>query len=44
MANEILTIIGMGQGISLAVAKRFAKEGFSVAMISRTKEKLKNNQ
>ncbi|NOY58307.1 MAG: SDR family NAD(P)-dependent oxidoreductase [Calditrichaeota bacterium] len=44
MANKILTIIGMGQGISLAVAKRFAKEGFSVAMISRTKEKLEHNQ
>ncbi|NIA29932.1 MAG: SDR family NAD(P)-dependent oxidoreductase [Actinobacteria bacterium] len=44
MTNDILTIIGMGQGISLAVAKRFAKEGFSVAMISRTKKKLEHNQ
>ena len=40
MNNQLITIVGMGKGISLGIAKRFAKEGFSVAMISRNEERL----
>jgi short-subunit dehydrogenase len=36
MKNEPLcTIVGMGRGISYAVARRFAAEGFAIGMISR---------
>lgn len=40
MANKQLTIVGMGTGISRAVAERFGREGFSVAMLSRSPDKL----
>ena len=30
-----LAIIGAGSGLGAAVARRFAKEGFAVALISR---------
>ena len=33
-------IVGMGSGLSLAVAQRFAAEGFSIGAISRTSENL----
>jgi short-subunit dehydrogenase len=39
MQKSIL-IIGMGQGLSLAVAEKFGKEGYQVGMISRSVEKL----
>lgn len=35
-----LAIIGAGSGLGAAVARRFAKEGFSVALISRTAERV----
>ena len=35
-----LAIIGAGQGLGAAVARRFGKEGFSVALISRNQERL----
>jgi len=38
--NKLLTIVGMGPGISKAVADRFAKEGYSLAMIARSEERL----
>lgn len=35
MSNKIISIIGMGKGISLGVAERFAAEGFTVCMFAR---------
>ncbi len=40
MANKILTIVGMGPGVSYSVAKKFANNGFTVAMIARGEERL----
>ncbi len=34
--NKVLTIIGMGEGISMAIAQKFGAEGFTIAMISRS--------
>ena len=42
--KKILTIVGMGPGNGMGVARRFGKEGFTIAMISRTEEKLKKLQ
>ena len=45
MSKPLCTIVGMGSGISLSVAKRFAKEGYKITMIGRREfylEKLKN--
>ncbi len=36
----LCTIIGMGPGIGLSVAKRFAKEGFDIFMIARSSQHL----
>lgn len=41
MENKLIAIVGMGPLISLSVAERFAKEGYRIAMISRSEEKLK---
>ena len=38
---KFITIIGAGPGISHAVAQKFGKEGFRIALIARTEEKLK---
>jgi len=40
MENKILTIVGMGPGVSYSVAKKFANNGFSVAMIARNEKRL----
>ncbi|MBC7831777.1 MAG: SDR family NAD(P)-dependent oxidoreductase [Hyphomicrobium sp.] len=37
---KVLAVIGMGPGVSAAVARRFAREGFSVAAIARNPDKL----
>ena len=39
---NICTIVGMGEGISYSVAKRFAAEGYQIAMIARNASKLEN--
>ena len=39
--QPLCTIIGMGRGISLAVARRFAAEGFRIGMISRDADELR---
>lgn len=39
--QPLCTIVGMGPGISLAVARRFAAEGFRIGMISRDAEQLR---
>ncbi len=36
MSEKILLIVGAGPGISLNTAKKFGKEGFKVALISRS--------
>lgn len=36
----VLTIVGAGPGLGLAVARRFGREGFKVALVARTQEKL----
>ncbi|WP_024794811.1 SDR family NAD(P)-dependent oxidoreductase [Tomitella biformata] len=33
-----VAVIGAGAGLGLATARRFGREGFSVALISRTRE------
>lgn len=44
MSEKLITIVGMGAGISQAVAEKFGQEGFKVAMLARTEEKLKDIQ
>ena len=36
----VIAIIGAGPGMGLSIARRFGAEGFQVALISRTKEKV----
>jgi NADP-dependent 3-hydroxy acid dehydrogenase YdfG len=38
--NKVIVIIGAGPGISQAVAEKFGKNGFTIALIARKKEKL----
>ena len=38
---SLCTIIGVGPGIGLSVAKKFAREGFDIALVSRDEEKMK---
>ena len=38
--NKLIAIVGMGPGVSLAIARRFAKEGFAVAGIARRADAL----
>ncbi|WP_231889967.1 SDR family NAD(P)-dependent oxidoreductase [Bacillus sp. SJS] len=38
--NKTMIIVGAGEGISMAAAKKFGKEGYSVALIARRKEAL----
>src|SRR5262245_8723905 len=33
-------VAGVGQGLGLAVARRFAREGYRVAMLARSRERL----
>ncbi len=39
--QSLCSIVGMGRGISLAVARRFATEGFRIGMISRDADELR---
>ena len=41
MSSGLLIIVGAGPGISLATARRFGMEGFTVALIARREEKLR---
>jgi short-subunit dehydrogenase len=40
MSKKIIVVAGFGPGISNAVAERFGKEGFAVALIARNEERL----
>ncbi|MFX1323895.1 MAG: SDR family NAD(P)-dependent oxidoreductase [Promethearchaeota archaeon] len=42
--QKIITIVGMGPGNGMGIVRRFGKEGFTVAMISRNEEKLQKLQ
>lgn len=41
---KLCVIVGMGEGNGMSIAKRFGKEGFTIAMIARNEEKLKSYQ
>lgn len=38
--NNVAVIVGAGPGLGAAVARRFASEGYAVALVSRTRRKL----
>lgn len=38
--EKLIAVAGYGPGISAAVARKFGRQGFKVALISRTKAKL----
>jgi NAD(P)-dependent dehydrogenase (short-subunit alcohol dehydrogenase family) len=38
--KKVIVIFGYGPGISNAIARKFGKEGFSVALVSRNRERL----
>lgn len=40
MANDTIAIVGAGPGLGLAIARRFGREGFKVALIARRRESL----
>jgi len=44
MSKPLCTIVGMGPGNGFSIARRFAKEGFVIAMISRPGDDLKSLQ
>lgn len=44
MATSLCTIVGAGPGVSLAVARRFGREGFRIALIARREESLADYQ
>ncbi|MBR8831765.1 MAG: 2,3-dihydro-2,3-dihydroxybenzoate dehydrogenase [Chroococcopsis gigantea SAG 12.99] len=43
MSQPICAIAGFGAGVSMGVARAFAKEGYSLALIARNLEKLEAN-
>ncbi|MDQ3193679.1 MAG: SDR family NAD(P)-dependent oxidoreductase [Bacteroidota bacterium] len=40
MNKKLITIVGIGSGISYSVAKRFGKENFRLALIARNEQRL----
>ena len=40
MNNKICTIVGIGPGLGMAIAKRFGLEGYQIAMIARRSDAL----
>lgn len=40
MFSNICAVVGVGPGVSLAVARRFAREGFQIALLARRAEAL----
>ncbi|PSR18253.1 short-chain dehydrogenase [filamentous cyanobacterium CCP3] len=41
---KLCAIVGMGEGNGMAIARKFASEGFAIAMVARNAEKLKGFQ
>jgi short-subunit dehydrogenase len=41
---DVCVIVGMGEGNGMAIARRFAKEGFTIAMVARNEAKLQGYQ
>jgi short-subunit dehydrogenase len=44
MSSRIITIIGMGPGNAMGLARRFGSEGFTIAMIARSDQHLRGFQ
>ncbi|TVY81460.1 4-formylbenzenesulfonate dehydrogenase TsaC1/TsaC2 [Lachnellula suecica] len=42
--KQVIAVVGAGPGIGEAVARRFVKEGFAVALLARTEDKLRTMQ
>jgi short-subunit dehydrogenase len=40
MSKGLCVVVGAGSGVGLSVAKKFASEGFSIALVARRKEAL----
>lgn len=40
--SSLCVIVGMGEGNGMAIARRFASEGFKIAMLARNQEKLES--
>ncbi|WP_420542053.1 SDR family NAD(P)-dependent oxidoreductase, partial [Rubrobacter naiadicus] len=38
--SPVAAVVGVGPGLGSAVARRFAREGFAVALVARTGESL----
>ena len=36
----VIAIVGVGPGLGLSIARRFGREGYAVALISRTQSRL----
>jgi len=36
--NEVAAVLGVGPGLGAAIARRFAREGFAVALMARKEE------
>ena len=41
MAGKVCVVLGVGPGTGMSCVRKWAKEGFKVAMVSRTESKLK---
>ncbi len=41
---KVFVIVGMGEGNGMAIARRFGREGFAIAMIARNETKLQTYQ
>ena len=42
MASKVCVVFGVGPGTGMSCVRQWAKEGFKVAMVSRTESKLKD--
>lgn len=42
--TKLIAIVGMGEGNGMAIARRFGREGFTIAMIARSEAKLQKYQ
>ena len=40
MAEKVVVVLGVGPGLGVAVARRFAREGFAIGLMARGKESL----